>query len=231
MIAVNSGQGYFDIDDGTVPAEMNTLQDIWDTVNYGSAWTAPDGLRVSWAGTMPTVGSQVALKGCVGTARKKLQVSTTINGGARDEVKIDKTYPLILADGWVAAFAVTGGGAYCSGGSGVAVGLSGSETGVNYQLYRDDTTAVGSPVAGTGSALNFGNQTVAGTYTVKGTRTGLHARHERQRGRDGESGGGGGCGCGPDGLREQPDGDPGRCDWRCGGERDMERRRGHVLAG
>ncbi|MCX6913690.1 MAG: hypothetical protein NT167_11680, partial [Verrucomicrobia bacterium] len=178
VIAVNSSQGYFDIDDGTVPAEMNTLQDIWDTMNYGSSWTAPDGLRVSWAGTMPTVGSQVALEGCVGAARKKLQVSTTINSSPRDEVKIDKTYPLILADGWVpftdppAAFAVTGGGAYCSGGSGVAVGLSGSETGVNYQLYRDGTTAVGSPVAGTGSALNFGNQTVAGTYTVKGTRTG-----------------------------------------------------------
>jgi len=50
---------------------------------------------------MPSVGSQVALKGCVGAARKKLQVSTTINGSPRDEVKIDKTYPLILADGWV----------------------------------------------------------------------------------------------------------------------------------
>jgi hypothetical protein len=70
-----------------------------------------------------------------------------------------------------ATFTVTGGGAYCLGGSGVAVGLSGSQSGVNYQLYLDGATAVGSPVGGTGSALNFGNQTVAGSYTVKGTRT------------------------------------------------------------
>ena len=70
-----------------------------------------------------------------------------------------------------ATFTVTGGGAYCLGGSGVAVGLSGSQSGVNYQLYLDGATAVGSPVGGTGSALNFGNQTVAGTYTVKGART------------------------------------------------------------
>src|SRR2546427_12985968 len=31
-------------------------------------------------------------------------------------------------------FVVTGGGAYCAGGAGVAVELSGSESGVNYQL-------------------------------------------------------------------------------------------------
>jgi hypothetical protein len=33
-------------------------------------------------------------------------------------------------------YSVTGGGAYCSGGTGVTVGLSGSQTGVNYQLYN-----------------------------------------------------------------------------------------------
>ncbi len=60
---------------------------------------------------------------------------------------------------------VTGGGAYCSGGSGLTVGLSNSQSGVNYQLIRNGTN-VGSPVAGTGSALDFGLQTAAGTYTV-----------------------------------------------------------------
>jgi hypothetical protein len=65
-------------------------------------------------------------------------------------------------------YTVTGGGSYCSGGTGVAVGLSNSQSGVNYQLYRS-TSAVGSPVAGTGSAISFGLQTVAGTYTVKAT--------------------------------------------------------------
>ena len=67
-------------------------------------------------------------------------------------------------------FEVTGGGAYCDGGDGVAVGLSGSETGVTYQLYVNGNPT-GSPVNGTGSAISFGNQTTAGTYTVIATRT------------------------------------------------------------
>ncbi|MFN8345869.1 MAG: GEVED domain-containing protein [Spirosomataceae bacterium] len=66
----------------------------------------------------------------------------------------------------VTQYTVTGGGSYCTGGTGVAVGLSGSQTGVNYQLKRGGS-AVGSPVAGTGSAINFGLQTIAGNYTVE----------------------------------------------------------------
>lgn len=66
------------------------------------------------------------------------------------------------------AYNVTGGGGYCSGGSGVAIGLSGSQTNVNYQLFNG-ASPVGSPVAGTGSAISFGNQTTAGTYTVTAT--------------------------------------------------------------
>ncbi|MCE3278070.1 MAG: hypothetical protein K0S44_261 [Bacteroidetes bacterium] len=62
-------------------------------------------------------------------------------------------------------FSVTGGGTFCTGGAGVAVGLSGSETGLSYQLKRNGSN-VGSPVAGTGAALSFGNQLLAGTYTV-----------------------------------------------------------------
>ena len=69
------------------------------------------------------------------------------------------------------AYSVTGTGGYCSGGSGVAVGLENSQTGINYQLYRGATT-VGIPVVGsTGSSISFGLQTVAGTYTVLATNT------------------------------------------------------------
>ena len=67
------------------------------------------------------------------------------------------------------AYAVTGSGSFCQDGLGLAVGLSNSDIGVNYQLYSGET-AVGSPVAGTGSAISFGNQT-AGTYTVTATNT------------------------------------------------------------
>jgi|GEM_PF-2417721 len=66
------------------------------------------------------------------------------------------------------AYAVTGGGAYCSGGTGSAVGLADSDIGVSYQLKLNGTDT-GSPVAGTGSAISFGDQTGVGTYTVEGS--------------------------------------------------------------
>lgn len=68
------------------------------------------------------------------------------------------------------AFTVTGGGSYCAGGSGVAVGLASSSSSATYTLYNG-TTALGTPVSGTGSAISFGNQTAAGTYTVRATST------------------------------------------------------------
>jgi hypothetical protein len=67
-----------------------------------------------------------------------------------------------------AVFVVTGGGGYCAGGTGVGIGLGGSEKEVSYQLVNG-TTAVGDKVAGTGAALDFGLQTAAGTYTVVAT--------------------------------------------------------------
>jgi hypothetical protein len=72
-----------------------------------------------------------------------------------------------------ATYNVTGGGTYCAGTAGLPVGLSNSEVGVSYQL-KNSSTNVGEPVAGTGQALNFGNQT-AGTYTVAATRNGCSA--------------------------------------------------------
>lgn len=69
-----------------------------------------------------------------------------------------------------AAFTVTGGGINCHNGVGVPIGLSGSETGVNYRLYLGGVP-IGSPIYGTGSAITFGNQPSAGTYTIVATRS------------------------------------------------------------
>lgn len=89
-----------------------------------------------------------------------------------DELRIAKTWaevtPVDCTPG--TAFTVTGGGAYCSGDPGVSVGLSGSEADRDYQL-RLNGTDVGAAVAGTGSALDFGLQTAAGTYTVVASNT------------------------------------------------------------
>jgi len=62
-------------------------------------------------------------------------------------------------------FNITGGGSYCAAGSPVAVGLDGSQSGVNYQLLLNGN-ATGLPVPGTGVALSLGNQTQPGAYTV-----------------------------------------------------------------
>ncbi len=67
-----------------------------------------------------------------------------------------------------AEFTVTGGGTYCQGGSGIEIGLSDSEIGVTYTLVRG-TNDLTPTIEGTGEAISFGLQTVAGTYTVKGT--------------------------------------------------------------
>jgi uncharacterized protein YjdB len=67
-------------------------------------------------------------------------------------------------------FPVTGGGVYCTGGAGVAVGLSGSQSGVNYQLVLNGSIS-GSPIAGTGNAISFGLKTTAGNYSVVGINT------------------------------------------------------------
>jgi len=50
------------------------------------------------------------------------------------------------------------------------VGLANSDSGFGYQLKRNGTDS-GSPIAGTGAALDFGLQTLAGTYTVIGSNT------------------------------------------------------------
>ncbi|NVO20895.1 MAG: hypothetical protein HXX13_14440 [Bacteroidetes bacterium] len=68
------------------------------------------------------------------------------------------------------SYNVTGGGSYCAGGTGLPVGLSGSQVGVNYQLQIGGINT-GLAVAGTGAAISFGNKTAAGTYTVIATLT------------------------------------------------------------
>jgi len=68
-----------------------------------------------------------------------------------------------------ATFNTTGGGTYCGpNGTGLPVGISGSQVNTNYKLYKDGV-ATSVVVAGTGNAISFGNQLAAGTYTVQAT--------------------------------------------------------------
>src|SRR5665213_1973634 len=63
---------------------------------------------------------------------------------------------------------VTGGGGYCPGSIGADVKLSGSVVGISYQLYNNGSPQ-GTPVPGTGTAIDFGPQIVGGPFTVIGT--------------------------------------------------------------
>ncbi len=62
-------------------------------------------------------------------------------------------------------FAVQGSGEYCQGEDGLTISLSGSETGVDYQLFDEEGATVGTSVSGTGSAISWTN-VIDGTYNV-----------------------------------------------------------------
>jgi uncharacterized protein YjdB len=64
---------------------------------------------------------------------------------------------------------VTGGGSYCAGGAGVAVGLSNSQIGTTYTLTHGSSTVVS--LTGTGASITFGAQTLAGVYEVSAVTT------------------------------------------------------------
>ncbi|QOG03322.1 autotransporter-associated beta strand repeat-containing protein [Flavobacterium sp. MDT1-60] len=100
--------------------------------------------------------------------------STTSTANNKNNTFFDTTIGLINVGSSCTApltFSMTGANdqAYCSTESGTTIGLSGSESGVNYQLYRG-TVAVGSPVAGTGLAISFGAFNTTGKYTVTASK-------------------------------------------------------------
>jgi hypothetical protein len=68
-------------------------------------------------------------------------------------------------------YQVTGGGSSCGGsGSSFPVGLSGSQTGIDYWLMANNAF-MGTAISGTGAAISFGDQTLTGIYTVFGSNT------------------------------------------------------------
>jgi len=112
------------------------------------------GSPVSGTGAAVSFGLQTAAGTYTVVASNACPTTTTMTGNA-----------VVTITAAPATFSVTGGGAYCRGGSGVAVGVSGSEASATYQLKLNGTNT-GSPVTGTGAAISFGLQTAAGTYTV-----------------------------------------------------------------
>jgi len=147
---------------GTTIVLRDLDNDTLDLVTYSSSWVAgTNGLGASMC-FCPSINDN--------------NVSSFWFASQDTTSRIINTRPLVGSPGYIeclapAIYNVTGGGEFCAGGTGLSVGLSNSELGVSYQLKRNGND-VGNPLTGTGSALDFGLQTSAGTYTVIGTLSG-----------------------------------------------------------
>ena len=131
----------------------NVTDYIWDLSPASAGTLTPNWTTavVDWAegftGTA-TIKVRGTNNGCDGAWSNTLSVS--VNAGPQ-------------------VFNITGGGNYCEGTSGAEIGLSGSQSGVNYTLYKEGV-ATSTVVAGNGSAITFGLQPT-GTYTSMATNS------------------------------------------------------------
>ena len=134
-----------------------------DRVCYGQSISltdaTPGGTWSSSNITKATVGSAGLVTGVgVGSAT----ISYTLAAGC-------SSFDFVTVNPLPVVYDVSGGGSYCEGGAGVPIYLSGSNVGISYLLFYDSSLSATGYLAGTGSPLNFGLLTVAGTYTVLAT--------------------------------------------------------------
>ena len=114
----------------------------------------------TWTGSDDAIATVGAAGMVTGVSAGSITVSYTLPTGCM------KTRDIIV-NPLPMVYNVTGGGSYCSGGSGVAIGLDGSDVGVNYTL-TNGTSSLGT-LAGSGMVLDFGLRTGAGIYMVMAT--------------------------------------------------------------
>ena len=142
----------------TAPTCASAATNILSTYSASLTYTStPIGLSVGAGGVITggTTGTSYTITSTNASLCSATSSSFTFDGGAILPIP--------------EAFSVTGGGSYCSG-TGLAVGLANSTTGINYQLQFNGVND-GTAVAGTGSAISFGTKTATGTYTVIATNT------------------------------------------------------------
>jgi hypothetical protein len=182
VIGTNATTGCFTNMAGSVMVSINPLPPVFIVSGGGSYCAGGAGVAVNLSGSTVGVNYQlyvglVATGGPVAGTGVPITFGPQTIGGVYTAVATNTTTlctsnmtgsATIVVNPLPTVYSMTGGGAYCSGGTGVPVGLSGSDVGVNYQLFRGGV-ATGGAVAGTGAALNFGLQTIAGSYTVVAT--------------------------------------------------------------
>lgn len=124
-----------------------------DTTTFGNA--VPGG---TWSSSTYSVTTINAAGIATGVAAGIALISYSLPSGCITS-KAVSVNPLPVA------FFVTGGGTFCTGTPVAPIGLTGSVSGVTYNLYNGTTLA--GTMSGSGSTLSFGAYTVAGSYTVK----------------------------------------------------------------
>lgn len=64
---------------------------------------------------------------------------------------------------------INGGGSYCQGGEGLNIGLNNSQSGVFYELFKENNSTSVSSISGSGSNINFGKFTEETNYHITAT--------------------------------------------------------------
>ena len=144
----------------SMPSPIAGIAEICNGAASTLTDTASGGI---WSSSNPGV----AATGIAGTVIGMSAGTATITYYMAPSCQVTK---VVTIDPLPSLFTVTGGGNYCAGGTGLHVALSGSQSGISYQLYNG-STATGTPLTGTGSSIDFGLQTGPGTYTVVAINT------------------------------------------------------------
>ena len=167
---------YTPISVSTSPLNSTICENSNASFSVGAAGTSPTyQWQVSTNGgtTFSNVANGGVYSGATTTTLSLAGISFGLNGylyrcvvnGLAPCGAVNSASGILSVNAAPTAFTVTGGGSYCVGSNGVPVGLSASAAGINYQLLLNGVNN-GTPLAGTGSALNFGNKTAPGVYSV-----------------------------------------------------------------
>jgi len=141
-----------------------TFTGTWSVQLSNSAGSFASGTTIIGTGASSPISASIPSGTAAGTYRVRvLNTSPAINSGNDNGTNIIINAP-------PAAHNVTGSAAYCAGGTGVAIGLNGSQSGVRYYLYRGGSY-INDSLNGSGGVISFGNVTTGGTYTVVATNT------------------------------------------------------------
>ncbi|WP_306353270.1 beta strand repeat-containing protein [Flavobacterium sp. '19STA2R22 D10 B1'] len=182
VVATNTTTNCVATMSGSTPISINPLPTLFTVSGTGSFCQGGTGLAINLSGSQTGVNYQLQLGGVntgspmAGTGSAFAFPLQTIAGvytviATNSSTTCTATMSssaTISINPSPTLFTVSGGGSFCQGGTGLAINLSGSQTGINYQLKLGGVNT-GSPMAGTGSALVFPLQTAAGTYTVVAT--------------------------------------------------------------